>query len=61
MTVPSDEPGKNRRDEIKERQAEILKLSRAGMGLTEISRKLGVSRGSVYGVINKYKVREIQT
>jgi hypothetical protein len=42
----------------KELVAEILNLDQEGFGLTAISRKLGISRGSVYGVLSKARQKK---
>jgi DNA-binding CsgD family transcriptional regulator len=38
-------------------EAEIIKLHNEGLGLTAIARKLGISRGSVYGIITRARAK----
>lgn len=53
MTNTSDRGHKADKSERAALEQEIRSLSQQGLGLTEISRRVGVSRGTVYGILNK--------
>jgi DNA-binding CsgD family transcriptional regulator len=43
----------------KDLEDEIVKLAKAGLGLTAIARKLGISRGSAYGILVKARAKGV--